>query len=356
MSLELLKHYVNETKNDQKNSHGYRARAAFVMLEHVDLMIDRYESELQSEKGAILLDVFGVLQGLFVAIDALYDLAIGLTQYKYHINVNSNPTLHELKFIRNDIVGHPTHRTYPNGGMGFSILSTEHLSKERFSYHTYIFEKNNLEIKTKDVYIKPLFDAYHVEKDIILNDLYKFLTHEAGTTSIPEDIYVFYETLNLEALKEIKQAFLEVYGLDEKSSNRFIWRIGLLETLINWDVHENSLKEMILYMSKVQASKLYDIALDLEHRTGKDLYTPIPEMLLSFFKFIRKNEKIALPLLNNLHDYAHPLFKSDVLALMALNPSKEASQLLHFIKEQTDENKVYLIGSMLRSYRPKNPR
>jgi hypothetical protein len=151
-------------------------------------MIQRYEAEKQTEKGAILLDVFGVLQGLFVAIDALYDLAIGLTQYKYHVNVNSNSTLHELKYIRNDIVGHPTHRTYPNGGMGFSILSTEHLSKERFAYHTYLFEKNKMEVVTKDVYIKPLFDAYKEEKDNILEDIYRYLTHEETKTNIPEDI------------------------------------------------------------------------------------------------------------------------------------------------------------------------
>ncbi|MFH0767675.1 MAG: hypothetical protein V1920_06250, partial [Bacillota bacterium] len=159
MSLDNLKQYVSETEKDNRNSHGYRATSSFLMLEHVDLMIDRYQKEKQTEQGAILLDVFGLLQGFFVAIDALYDLAIGLTQYKYHVNINANSALHELKFIRNDIVGHPTHRTYDDGATGFSILSMENLSKESLTYKTYIYEKNKMEVITKDVLFQPLIDA-----------------------------------------------------------------------------------------------------------------------------------------------------------------------------------------------------
>lgn len=354
MSLESLKQYVFESKKDEQNSHGYRAQSSFSMLEHVDLMIQRYISEPQKEKGAILLDVFGVLQGLFVAIDALYDLAIGLTQYKYHVNVNSNPTLHELKYIRNDIVGHPTHRTYPNGGMGFSILSTEHLSKERFAYHTYIFEKNKMEVKTKDVYIKPLFDAYEEEKNNILKDIYRYLTHIETKTNIPEDIYSLYETLNFDLLNEIRIRFRKEYDLDEKSSHRFLWRADLLELLIHWDEEDKELKEIVFYMSKYQASKMYEIALDLESRKGEDLFTPIPDLLHSFYKFMRKHEEVALPLLKNLHDYHHPLFHSDLAALLSLNPSKDAAKLLRFLKNIKEEPKAYLIGSALKSYRPKS--
>lgn len=354
MSLESLKVYVTASKKDEQNSHGYRAQSSFSMLEHVDLMIKRYIAEKQTEKGAILLDVFGILQGLFVAIDALYDLAIGLTQYKYHVNVNSNPTLHELKYIRNDIVGHPTHRTYPNGGMGFSILSPEHLSKERFTYHTYIFEKNKMEVNTKDVYITPLFEAYEEEKNNILNDIFKYLTHIETETNIPEDIYSLYETLNLDLLHEIKEKFKKEYELDEKSSHRFLWRADLLDLLINWDEEDKELKEIVFYMSKFQASKMYEIALDLENRKGADLYTPIPNLLLSFYKFMRKNEKVALPLLKNIHDYHHPLFHSDLTALLSLNPSKDAAKLLRFLKHADAEPKAFLIGSALKSYRPKS--
>lgn len=354
MSLDHLRSYVSDIKKDEKNSHGYRAASSFSMLEHIDLMIGRYLKEEQTEKGAILLDVFGMLQGLFVAIDALYDLAIGLTQYKYHINVNANPTLHELKYIRNDIVGHPTHRTYPNGGMGFSILSTEHLSKEKFSYHTYVFEKNTLDIKTKDVYMKPLLEAYQKEKKRILDEIYIYLKHETTKTDIPEALYTLFETLNLETLKEIKEKFVKEYQLPSDSSHRFLWRISLLEKVIPWVETDVELNDFVSYIGKTQVSKLYEIALDLEERKGKDLYTPIPNVLKSFYKFIRAHESYALHLLKNLHDKEHPLHDSDLIALMSLNPNKEASKLLRFLKDEKDEEKVFLIGSILRGYRPKS--
>jgi len=354
MSLIKLKKYVETEIKDENNSHGYRAASSFSMLEHVDLMLDRYLKEKQTEQGAILLDVFGILQGLFVAIDALYDLAIGLTQFKYHVNINQNATLHELKYIRNDIVGHPTHRTYPDGGMGFSILETKGLSKEKLSYQTYIYEKNNLEIKTKDVLFIPLIEAYKKERDIVLNDIYQYLQHAETKTDIPEQVYTLYETLNKDLLVQVKQNFMTEYKLDASSSHRFLWRAGLVETLIDWEEHDSELKEFILYMSRYQVSKMYDIALDMEKRKGKDLYPTIPSLLGYFYKFIRKNEKVALPLLENLHDYNHPLCKKDVLALMMLNPNKEAFKLLTFLRNVKDETKVYLIGSMLRAYRARS--
>ncbi len=354
MSFDQLRDYVQETRKDEKNSHGYRAASSLSMLEHVDLMIEAYLKGIKEQKGDVLLDVFGMLQGLFVAIDALYDLAIGLTQYKYHINVNANPILHELKYIRNDIVGHPTHRTYPGGGMGFSILSTEHLTKEKFSYHTYVFEKNQLDVKTKDVYVKPLLDAFQSERKHIFNEILIYLKHETSKTNIPEELYTLFETLNLEKLAEIKAMFIKEYSVPSDSSHRFLWRVGLLEKVIAWYPGDVEFNEFVTYIGKVQVSKLYDIALDLENRKGKDLYAPIPKLLKGFYKFIRANENVAIKLLHNLHDKEHPLHASDILALMSLNPNKEASLLLRHLKEEVDEKKVYLIGSILRGYRPKN--
>ncbi len=354
MSLSNLKQYVTDSEKDEKSSNGYRATSSFLMLENVDLMIERYLSEQQSEQGAILLDVFGLLQGFFVAIDALYDLAIGLTQYKYHVNINSNPTLHELKFIRNDIVGHPTHRTYPDGATGFSILSMDNLSKESITYKTYIYERNKLEVITKDVLFKPLIEEYKVEKENILNEIYLYLKHEDKKTDIPEKIYALFETLNDDVLYEIKEMFIKEYKIDETSSHRFLWRLGLLEILIHWEETDPELKELILYISKIQASKLYEIALDLEKRKGSGLFFALPSILSSFYKFIRKNERVAYPLIKNIHDFKHPFYQRDLIALMALNPHKNVYKLLRYLKDTEDEKKVFLIGSMLRTYRLKS--
>ncbi|TNF08683.1 MAG: hypothetical protein EP317_02640 [Bacillota bacterium] len=354
MSLFELKAYVDQEIKDQNNSHGFRAQSSFMMLQDVDLMIEKYLIEDPKEKGSILLNVFGLLQGLFVAIDALYDLAIGLTQYKYHINININPTLHELKYIRNDIVGHPTHRTYPDGGIGFSLIDQDSISKEKLSYKTYIYEKNRLDIRKKDVMFRPLLEAYRQEKEMILSDILRYLKHETTETDIPENIYTLFETLNLDLLIKIQDLFKKEYALEEQSSHRFMWRSDLLKLLINWEEKDSDLQEIILYMSKQQVSKMYEIALNMENRKGKDLYAPIPKLLHAFYKFMRKNEKDALELIENLHDMNDPFFQRNLLALMVLNPSKDALKLIQFLKAQTNPHKIFLIGSILRAYRPKN--
>ncbi|MBE0700864.1 MAG: hypothetical protein IH571_04170 [Acholeplasmataceae bacterium] len=353
MTLHQLKDYVKHLKKDENNSHGYRATASFLMLEHVDLMIEEYLKENQKDQGAILLDVFGLLQGLFVGVDALYDLAIGLTEYKYHININTNQALHELKFIRNDIVGHPTHRTYPNGGMGFSMLMTDDMSKKKLSYETYVYQKNELNIRKKDVFFEPLMDAYQIEKTSIIEDIYHYLNHIETKTDIPEKLARLFETVNLNLLQEIKEKFIDVYNLGKKSNHRFIWRAKLLELLIHWEETDKDLNELILYMSKQQASKMYEIALDMEKRKGQELFVRIPTILSTFYKFIRKNEENALMVISNLHDYSHPLFLSDLDALYVMNPNPNAKKLLDFLKKQTNESNVYLIGSVIRAYRPK---
>jgi len=353
MSLTQLKQYVSNSELNEKSSNGYRATAAFLMLENVDLMIERYLREEQTEQGAILLDVFGLLQGFFVAIDALYDLAIGLTEYKYHINVNSNDRLHELKFIRNDIVGHPTHRTYSDGGTGFSILSMDNLSKKSISYKTYIYQKNKLDIVTRDVVFEKLIEEYKIEKESVLQEIYYYLEHAETKTDIPEKVYALFETINDDVLKEIREMFIKEYKLNESSSNRFLWRLDLMEKLIHWEETDPKLKEFVLYTSKIQAAKLYEIAMDLEKRKYQDLFFAIPTILSSFYKFIRKNEKVAYPLLKNINDIKHPLYQSDLLALLALNPTKDAYKLIRFLKDTEDGDKAYLIGSMMRTYRPK---
>ncbi len=353
MSLEKLKTFVLAEQQNQENAHGKRAMSAFGMLENVDLMIHRYLTEPQAEKGAILLDVFGLMQGLFVAIDALYDLAIGLTSYKYHVNVNKNKVLKQLKFIRNDIVGHPTHRTYEHGGTGFSIIRQTPLNKDKIIYDTYIYQKGKESVTTQEVLFKPLVKAYIDEKAIILDDLYGYLTNKDGSTELSEMCFRLYEMLDLGVLDKVVEQFTLKYGLSKDSKHRFLWRADLLRTLINWHEDDDVLNGFILYMAKFQAAKLYDIALKSANQFGKDLYTKLPDVLVNFYRFIRHHERTAYPLLENIHDHDHPLHDADLQALLSLDPNQDAEKLIKFLLAQTDDQKAFLIGSTLREYRKK---
>lgn len=354
MSLELLKPYVEQSDKDSESSYGYRAKSAYDMLSHIDKMIASYEQDERLEQGEILLDVFGLLQGFFVGVDSLYDLAIGLTHYKYHININQNKVLHQLKFIRNDIVGHPTNRTYHKGSIGFSLLIPHSLTKDKMSYQTYVYHKNKLEVKTEDVVFKDMINAFVNEKEQLIKDIYQFVSKQPKNGKLLNDLLDLYDTMNLGLAEKIKSDFMKKFGLDEHSKHRFLWRIDLVFTLIKWFDQDDELDAFIVYMTRMQITKLYDMLCDIEDVRGKDLYTSLPDVLKGFYQFIRKNEDQAYPLLEHMHDLDHPHHHEALEHLMLLHPKKDAYKLLNFLKVQTSEEKVYLIGSMLKKYRLKN--
>ncbi len=354
MSLDKLKPYVDELDKDAQNSYGYRAKSSFDMLENIDLMIKAYETDETHNQGEVLLDVFGLLQGFFVGIDSLYDLAIGLTHYKYHININQNKVLKQLKYIRNDIVGHPTNRTYERGSIGFSSLIPSSLTKEGMTYETYIYRRNKLEKRTEHVIFDEMIAEYRNEKNQLVEDIYKFVSNKPESDQIVDDLLNLYETLNLDLVGKVRHDFMDKFGLDEKSKHRVLWRLDLLKTLINWHDQDEDMNRFIIYLSQIQVAKLYEMVCDLEDVRSKDLYTSLPKVLKEFYQFIRKHEDEAYPYLKNIHDADHPLHFHDIDKLINLNPKGDAYKMLLFVKNQESEQKVYLIGSALKNYRLKN--
>jgi hypothetical protein len=55
---------------------------------------------------------FNASHSLSVAIDSLYEISYSLFDNKHYVNINQNKTLHEIKYVRNDVVGHPGNRVY----------------------------------------------------------------------------------------------------------------------------------------------------------------------------------------------------------------------------------------------------
>lgn len=91
------------------------------------------------------LKLYALLQSLFVSVDSLYALSISLTKSKNLININRNPVLRELKYIRNDVVGHPANRMFNSTTLAYCILDIESINKYEFSYN--IFSGQGIERK-----------------------------------------------------------------------------------------------------------------------------------------------------------------------------------------------------------------
>jgi hypothetical protein len=347
MSLKDLRPFLDKLNNGR----NHRMISAYLMLENVDLMVDRYFKFEAFEKGDILLKVFGLLQALFVGVDSLYDLSIGITANKYYININQNKIMHQLKYIRNDIVGHPTNRTYDQGKIGFSILDLDQLTNENLKYKTYVYDKNVIDTVFQDVSIAKLIRAYHLEKDVLLKDLLVFLKTDVGGTILPELIFDLYQTRQMHLLEKIEKTFYDVYGV-KNPNHRLIWRLNLVKVCFKWHEEDLELETFVNYILSTQIIKLYKIALDLDRRRLNLPYAKVPKILSATYKFLDKNHDL-LPYLENLHDFDHPLHKHDVNVLLSHTESPYVIKLLNFLNNQTDETKVYLIGSTIKAFVPR---
>lgn len=332
-----------------------RAEASINVLEHINDVLDSFSQRKKNTYPDLILDVYGLLQSLFVGIDALYDLAIGSTQYKYHVNINQNPVLRKLKFIRNDIVGHPTHRTYDDGSYGFSMIEEDKINRERMSYVTYVVSKKETKTIQSEVIFKELIDQYMVEKDKMIEELGIYLENSDEPSSCVSETFSLLKRTLLEQqqeneLERLEKLFIKEQKITPDSQHRFLWRIGLIRLLYSWK--EDYFKDYIVYLIKQQTSKLYEIACHIYEVKPQKIHIPVPKVLAQFYRFVRKVSQ-AQDYLNYLTDGDHPLFKTDIEALKRLNKSKSIDKLLSWLNEQTDQKRIYLIGQSLKSYRKK---
>ena len=94
----------------QKESNRYyQIKSSIHVLNNTKNIISQYQNIDFS-----MINLYGLFQYLFISIDALYDLAYAITNNKWAININNNPKLRDIKYIRNDCIGQPTYRQYGN--------------------------------------------------------------------------------------------------------------------------------------------------------------------------------------------------------------------------------------------------
>jgi len=349
--LEEIKNAL--VKSDTQNY--YKSVSSISVLQQTPLIFEAFKKEHNSHTGAILLDIYGLLQNLFVSIDALYDLSKMTMHYKYSVNVNQNETLRTLKYIRNDIVGHPTHRTYSEGGIGYSQINIEQTTKLTIYYDTHFFKKGIHSSSQKEINTEDLMKAFIEEATMIVGEVKNHLVEPVKVKRLSEMAYQFYlklqiETFDLDLLTTLKETFKKDHHLTDKSKNRLLWRIGLLEILNRWQDIDKEYDELIDYLIKEQAIKIYKILCDIEEVESKYLINKTPELLLSVYRFFKQHPE-ALIYLKNLHDYTHQFYDNDLEELVKFtNKYPKANKLFRFLARQTDGDKVFLIGSAIQKF------
>lgn len=257
-----------------------------------------------------LIRLYGLLQSLFVSVDALYELCGVIVGNKKFININSNEKLRELRYIRNDIVGHPANRTYRQKGYAYCVLDKENLTDTKISYK--IYSKNNVILK--DINLIDLIKAYYIESNSLLLNLYNLsnidLTNkESCNLNLSKLLFQASEDIKnvSKYLDQIKQIYEDFYKLKQ---SRFLYRISLINEILDFYV-DKELYELKLDIIFIQISKMYHIINNQDILKDKysDIYYKINEFLNDDYRKFY------------IQDINHPMFLKSLLEL--INEAKD---------------------------------
>ena len=327
-----------------------RAKSSISALKYVDLMIEDFKIRQAISKADILLDVFGLLQGLFVAIDALYQLSFSATKYKYNVNINQNRNLKHLKYIRNDVVGHPTNRNYDDGSFGFSVIIEDEITKDELSYMTYIISGNDINKTKQTIKFNNILSAYTLEKDNVITDLERYLSktpHKTETTGLIVSLFesALQGIYNVDDLNDIEARFLIENNLQKESNHRFLYRLKLLKDVFTWK--DDTYQEIIDFARKQQILALYKMNLDITNKKIRIPVIAMPNIIKALYDIIRQH-KNSDKMLVNLNDMDHPLFVSDLDQLIKFIKDPQVKLLILWFQQIKDRNHSFIIGKTFK--------
>jgi len=341
-----------ETENYLTNKISFHlTKSSLETLKNVNMMIDSYIEGETDEKPKMLLNIFGILQALFVGVDALYGLSYGVTNKKWSVNVNNNPELREIKYVRNDVVGHPTKRLYNDNKIGYCDLDLTKTTYYELVYKIAIPSDNSEDITNHTVNLMKTIDSYMMESSKVLDEIYKrmLLENNISNEYFSEYAYSLYKDYragikNYETLNKIKEKYMHAFGLDETSNDRFIWRINQLEELFKWDDLEHN--EILIYLIYYIIEKLYRMCNQIDDLDFSNIVLSyaVPKKVKDYVDFVRKHN-IDETILN---DNYHPNFLN-VIEKMNEIANKNRSILKindMFLKNKDNQMRIYLLGCM----------
>lgn len=361
MVKDTLNQIESMVLNGDQNQVHFKIKSCIQVLQQSEGILESFLNKKDiKEKSDVLIHIFGLLQNLFVSIDALYDLTKLTMSNKYSINVNQNKNLRELKYIRNDIVGHPTHRTYSTGGVGFSLFSIPETSMSLITYETHFFKQKFHEVIKHHIKTEELIEDYQVESKMIISEIH---THIRKAQFQPELSIlakqllqgIQLETFDQNLLDRIKSGYVANGDISKDSHNRLLWRIELLSVLDKWKETDVEKREFIQFMKEEQAYKIYAMTSNIESVEPQFIKISHPTLLVSFFRFIREDEQRE-KYIKYLKTHDHPYHQADLQELLEDSKNNlRVRKLLTWLQKQTSEHHVFLMGSALEKYKSVQP-
>lgn len=339
-----------------------RAVASLNALDVNNLQQNYFYMSLEEDfsDGELILRYYGLLQGLFVCIDSLYALSYAFTKSKSFININQNKKLRELKYIRNDIVGHPSNRVYSQRELAYCMLDTKKLDKRILTYTISFLNKN---VESKSVSLVDMLEDYYIEANTILDTFLNVNKGEAKLSKIrrlPRTIFKqFYLNENyIDTVKKLREIYLSEFHTEDTNRHRLLWRISLIEKLYDIKSKNKLEKDLYHYAIAYEINKLITVVDEME---GKKTYKrtvnlPLPKYMIYFFRMLNTDKSLK-QYIDNIYDADHPFFLEKLKALMAYSKKTNnihCTNLLNLLLDayyKDDNDYIYCIGVLLKKYK-----
>lgn len=350
---KLILSFYEYTKDQITN---YKLMSAISALDITNEAQEHFVASMleKHNPGQKVLRLYGLLQGLFVSIDSLYALSYNLTKNKRHININQNEAIRELKYIRNDVVGHPSNRVYEDSILGYCILKKEDIGDEKFTYSVHI----NGSTDNKTVDLKNLLTNYYIESNQVLSTILSVL----GNTEIKSKIEnygldLLDRYLNNEdymaVIGKIKTEYLK-NNILEKTSNRIMWRIDLVEKINAFTTADKNKLELKDYALAYEIEKICELTDSNEIKVISPK-KKLPKYLSSLFRFFHQNPEYSY-VVTYIYDATHPIFLSAVNKVKKAAITKSAFYVIDYMDFLLDLYKekkfelIYAFGILIKKY------
>lgn len=322
-----------------------------------DIVEAFYQDEANLTTKDMVLRLYALLQGLFVSIDALYALAYSITGANNAVNINNNSYMRTLKYIRNDVVGHPANRVINSKKNAYCILDNEKITKKSFTYYIYSEDL----VKEKVIDIDELLVQYYKEANGLLDELYSILSKFSNINPLKELIskvlYDFYKTSRyMDSLNKFIDKYKEIYPTSKKEQHRVVWRIENIMRLSDISNSNKDITDLIQYCIGLELNKIHRTIHGIDYKHKKDFV--LPTTVVSLYRFLNRNpEYVAY--VKYLGDADHPLFYDKLKSLyeaVSLKKMQGAMDYLGFmitLYKGGLKDLVYAIALPILEYRKK---
>ncbi|MDE7162397.1 MAG: hypothetical protein K2N65_06555 [Anaeroplasmataceae bacterium] len=292
---------------------------------------------------------------MFVSVDSLYALSFSLTKSKSFININKNPVLRELKYLRNDVVGHPANRMYNSTTLAYCILDVKSINHNGF-YYT-VFSGHGRESKYVD--ISKIVESYYKESNAFLSELLEVAIDEKMKSKYTKFALESLDLFNMkgnymESLGSLKNLYLKNFPNATSSQHRFLWRMELIEALEKYQSSDEEILDLKEYAIGTELIKIYQLFSGKEYTLSLARRKPV--LISAFYRFIKKNKE-SVSYVDKINDLKNPfiLYSLDHLLELAIEKNVIAvTKYINFLKElyeAKEDDLLYAFALPIKDYK-----